>query len=300
MNERLGLLGRLRAYKLDSNLIVLSLLILSVTTSVVIYVLTDTEFARNLALAISTSLLASVFVLISDIYVKFRNFQNDIFLEGVERLGISNLHFNKRELLAQMMLGCEHAFWASGYRLILTSGLTSEIERVSQKKVEMRFLCTPPWEAAFDLVYGNADRVMNNYYKVFDAVLRGSEGAPTRCDVRFSSKPLFNDTYRIDRQLVTGPYMHNRDPIHGRITANDFFTYELHRQSQLHQLVNSEFQTIWADCSYELDRGLYMEASRRNQIEDLTDQQKKDMLRAACREIPAGRKKDIRSQADSP
>ncbi len=288
MTEHLPLRRRLRAYRLHNNVYVLVLLVLATAASVVVYAQAGdgSGFLPNLALATATSLLASIFVLLSDTYVKYRERSNDIFLEGIEKLGISNLHFNKRELLSGLMDTCQHAFWASGYRLLLTRTLAPQIEALSRNRVACRLLVSPPWEAAFRSVYGEQDRVMANYFAVLDAVLRGSGGRPPTCEVRFTDKPLFSDTYRVDSQLVTGPYMHNRDAVHGRLTANDFFTYELHRHSRLYDLVRDEYETVWSDAEGELDWEQYAAASAEACRSDLTDRELQQLLRGCLRALP--------------
>ena len=72
------------------------------------------------------------------------------------------------------------------------------------------------------MAYGDCQRVIDNYITVFDAIKRGSHNVTELCEIRFTNKPLFNDTYKVDNHLITGPYMHNRDEINKRITANDF------------------------------------------------------------------------------
>ena len=302
MTERLALHRRLRAYRLHHNLYVLVLLVLGMVASVVAYARThDAEgFWPELALAVATSLLASILVLLSETYVKFKEHTNDIFLEGIEKLGISNLHFQKGELLGGLMDRCEHVFWASGYRLILTRGLVPQIESLARRGVTCRLLVSPPWHEAYRSVYGEQERVMGNYYAVLDAFARGAEqGVPT-CEVRFTDKPLFSDTYKVDTQLVTGPYMHNRDAVHGRITANDFFTYELHRHSRLYELVNGEYETLWSDASEVLDWDRYREAAADARVRDLNDQQLQDALRAACVPLPAAGGGDVPRQSAAP
>ncbi len=284
MSEHLGLRRRLRAYRLHHNMYVLVMLVVGMAGAVVAYALTHGQdgFLPELALAVATSLLASILVLLSETYVKFKEHSNDIFLEGIEKLGISNLHFQKGELLGDLMERCEHVFWASGYRLILTRGLVSQIESLSRRGVTCRLLVSPPWHEAYRSVYGDQERVMSNYYAVLDAFARGAEQGNATCEVRFTDKPLFSDTYKVDTQLVTGPYMHNRDAVHGRITANDFFTYELHRHSRLYELVNGEYETLWSDAAEVLEWEKYRAASAGARARDLNDQQLQAALREAC------------------
>lgn len=303
MTDRLPLHRRLRAYRLHHNIYVLGLLLTGMVVSLVVYARIHGQdgFWPELSLAVATSLLASILVLLSETYVKFREHTNDIFLEGIEKLGISNLHFQKGELLAGLMDGCEHVFWASGYRLILTRGLVPQLEALSRRGVRCRLLVSPPWHEAFRAVYGDQERVMANYYAVLDAMLRGADRGTPPCEVRFTDKPLFSDTYKVDTQLVTGPYMHNRDAVHGRITANDFFTYELHRHSRLYDLVNREYETVWEDADSALDWDLYRTASAEARASDLNDRQMQELLRSACRpvraEVPTQQTPEQRAEA---
>lgn len=294
MKERLSLRRRLRAYRLHYNVYVLVFLLIAMTTAVVAFMRLQGEqgFWPELSLAMATSLLASILVLLSETYVKFREHSNDIFLEGIEKLGISNLHFQKAELLAGLMESCDHRFWASGYRLILTRNLVPQIEALSRRGVACRLLVSPPWNPAYQAVYGSGERVMSNYYAVLDAFLRGSDGAQPSCEVRFTQKPLFSDTYKVDTQLVTGPYMHNRDAVHGRITANDFFTYELHRHSRLYDLVDGEYETVWQDADQLLDWGLFAQASSEARNSDLNDRELQELLRQCCGPVRCGRPLD--------
>lgn len=284
MTERLPLHRRLRAYRLHHNLYVLGALLAGMAGSLVVYARGHDQegFWPELSLAVATSLLASVLVLLSETYVRFRAHTNDIFLEGIEKLGISNLHFQKGDLLGGLMDTCRHVFWASGYRPILTRRLSAHIEAVTRRGVSCRLLISPPWHEAYRTVYGDHERVMTNYFAVLDAFLRGAEHGDPTCDVRFTDKPLFSDTYKVDAQLVTGPYMHNRDAVHGRITANDFFTYELHRHSRLYDLVHGEYETVWDDAEQVLDWDLYRAASQQARTHDLNDRELQALLRAAC------------------
>ncbi|WP_215522987.1 hypothetical protein [Varibaculum prostatecancerukia] len=297
MFEHLSLWKRIKAYKLAINVWVVLLLTFLGIVSVFIYYLADySGFIGNLAIAASTSFFASVLVLISETYLKFRSHENDIFLEGIEKLGISNLHFQKSELLRSLMRRCEEDFWAVGYRQILTASLSDQIEEMASRNIKMRFLLVPPWEEAYQLVYGSQDRVMSNYLKVFDAILFGSSSSANHCEVRFCDKPLFNDTYRVDADFITGPYMHNRDKHNKKISAQDFFTYELKRESGLHGLVKDEFTALWDECDTQLDWEKYRIISEKIHNSDLNDAEIQENIREAIVEISETQKEETISE----
>lgn len=283
--ERLGFLGRIVAYRLQSN--VYALLALCVLTVVFILLYAESSdtggFTANLWLAISTSLMASVLVLAAETFVKFRQHQNDLFLEGISKLGISNLHFDRSGLLNELLEKCDRTFWAVGYRHILTRSLVEQVEAVADRGVTIRLLIVPPWTESFRLVYGEHERVADNYIAIFTAIVHGRGSARMDdIDVRFVNQPLFNDTYKVDDTIVTGPYMHNRDRDHGKITANEFFTYELHRSSRLHELVLGEYETLWEMAEERLDWSRFVRRMERLRIEDLNEAGRLELLREAC------------------
>lgn len=289
--ERLGFMGRIVAYRLQSN--VYALLALCVLTAVFILLYLESSessgFAANLWLAISTSLMASVLVIAAETYVKFRQHQNDIFLEGISKLGISNLHFDRAGLLNELLETCDRTFWAVGYRHILTRSLVRQVEAAADRGVTIRLLIVPPWTESFRLVYGSHERVADNYIAIFTAMVHGRSGARMDdVEVRFVNQPLFNDTYKIDDTIVTGPYMHNRDRDHGKITANEFFTYELHRSSRLHELVLGEYETLWEMAEEKLDWSLFTSRMDRLRVEDLNEAGRLELLREACLPVVVG------------
>lgn len=84
--------------------------------------------------------------------------------------------------------------------------------------------------------------------------------------------------------------------MHNRLTANDFFTYELHRQSQLHGLVNNEFMTLWEDSVLELEWDRWLQVSEVIRTGDHNDAQKQELLQLACR--PVGRAERVEPNPD--
>ncbi len=294
MNSKRSLWQKLQAYKLHNNVYAVVMLAVSVLGSVLIFVspLRESRFVPELALAIATSLLASIFSLVSDIYVKYKNHENDKLLEGIHEFGINDLHFNKQLLLEHLLKNCDREVWISGYRLILTSQISASWSQAIKQGAVMKILISPPWMDGFQLVYGENDRIIDNYCRVFNRIAKACReaGRPVEqvCEIRFTRKPLFSDTYKIDQHLVSGPYMHNRDDENHRVTANDFFTYNLIRKSRLYHLVENEYLTLWDEADSVLEWGAYQKVSEHIRMNDLREKEKIELLKDACQPIPAG------------
>lgn len=256
VDHNLTLGEKIAAYQLGSKVAVVALLVFLTAISILVFYFQhdSSGFVSNLFLAIATSLMASILILTVDIWGDFRERQNKIFLEGIQKLGIANLHFDKRDLLADLMKNAQEKICFVGYRLILSAELANEIGDAAARGVKINVLITPPWWEAFKMVYGEKDWVMANYVKVLDAMARGYQPENTNNpEARLVNKPLFNDTYIVDNVVITGPYMHNRDEHYGRLAAKDFFTYELHHDSRLHKLILDEFCNLWDDAQEEID-----------------------------------------------
>lgn len=283
---------KLRSYRLHHNVYVLMLLMVLVVISTVVfyflYQTGDQGFLPELMIAISTSLLASVFCMVSDMIVKYKECENDRLVKGLHEFGICDLHFDKKELLRELMADCKRECWISGYRLIMTKGLSADITKIAQNDREIRVLVCPPWSNAYKSVYGEKDQTIDNYFWVFKAILSGAETpgkAAKNCQVRFTEKPLFNDTYKVDDYLITGSYLHNRDKEHGRITATDFFCFDLEHKSQLYDLIHEEYETLWQEASGVLDWEKFAAALDRKRAQDLRESEKIDLLKNAFVEL---------------
>lgn len=283
---------KLKSYKLHLNVYVLSILIvLTIVSTVVFYYLYeagDQGFLFNLMIAISTSLLASIFCMVSDMVLKYKECENDMLIKGLHEYGISNLHFDKLELLVNLMEDCTRECWISGYRLILTRKLIPSIEKAVKRGIKIRILVCPPWSNAYKSVYGSHDQTIDNYCKIFQAVLRtagSAELAEKLCEVKFTDKPLFNDTYKVDDYLITGSYLHNRDKEYGRITASDFFCFDLERRSELYNLIHDEYLTLWDEATRELQWDQFEKIVGQYWTTDLRESERIGLIHDACREI---------------
>ena len=251
---------RIKARHLESNVYTLIAFVVLFLVSTALYVLVPDGVSGEIFIAVSTSLLATIFISFFDIYTGYKNFENQACIETLYKFGIHNLHFNKADLLARLIHEAHDEIWISGYRLILTRELSLEIYEALRRGVRVRFLVCPPWETAHTLVYGDLESSLENYLALVRLLFVGGEGeggtrasAPGAVVMRFTKKPLFNDTYLVDDKIVTSPFMHNKDLTHGVISAKDFFTYELDKEYRLYELVREEYLALWEGCSVSLE-----------------------------------------------
>lgn len=247
--------ARIKARHLESNVYTLIAFIVLFVVFTVLYALVPNGLGGEIFIAVSTSLLASIFISFFDIYTEYRNFENSQFIENLYRFGIHNLHFDKEDVLRDLIRSAHDEIWVSGYRLILTKDLVKDLYDALRRGVNIRFLVCPPWEEAHRLVYSDLESSLDNYVHIIKALSSadGVNGSGV-VETHFCKKPLFNDTYRVDDKIVTSPYMHNRDLTFGVISAGDFFTYELDRNYRLYQLLEDEYQVLWESCDDTLDQ----------------------------------------------
>ena len=248
--------SRIKARRLASNVYTLIAFLVLFVVSTALYVLIPEGISGEIFIAVSTSLLATIFISFFDIYTAYKNFENSEFIDNLYRFGIHNLHFDKKDLLERLIEGAHTEIWVSGYRLILTKDLVEGLYRARKRGVNIRFLVCPPWETAHQLVYGSdLESSLDNYIYIMRVLSTLDANDSTGViEVHFSQKPLFNDTYLVDDKIVTSPYMHNKDITHGVITAKDFFTYELDKDYRLYQLIKDEYEAVWSECNDTMDQ----------------------------------------------
>lgn len=283
----LSLWEKFKAYKLNTNIYAVAGMAAISALFIGIYLFPqDSTFIPELALAFATSLLASIFCILAELFINYRARQDDKLLEGLQAFGILNLHFDKQTLVTDLLKDCCNDLWISGYRLILTRKITPWItERIrTQKKLQIRVLLCPPWTDSYQHIYGGDDHVMDNYISFLRSVQNAYGSSPVQCQVHFVEKPLFNDTYKFDKYIVTGPYLHAKISDGGRITANDFFTYEVARKSRLQELMEKEYATLWDESVAVLDWDAFRRICR-TYSPSMTEAEKEELLRSACRPI---------------
>lgn len=288
MEKKLSLWAKIKAYRLKNNVIVMLFLVLIIVILLFVYISPlwkDNEVVANIALAVFTSLLATILAMCAEIYVQFKAYENDQFLEDIHTFGIANLNQDKGALLQEFLSECDHEIWISGYRLILTDTLKSDISKAVERGAAVKAVICPPWTEAFRMVYGEHEKVMDYYFNVFHAISMAKKHSENKFEIRFIDKPIFSDTYKIDQNLVTGPYMHNRDEQYNWTMAKDFFSYILIKKSKLYHLVETEYLTLFEEAKFRLNWEKFDQKYQEKLVSDWCEKQKIDALFAACDEV---------------
>lgn len=231
--------------------------------------------------------MASLLCLLSDTFLKINESKNDAYISKLKGYGIENLQFNKNELLEEAIPKCRKEIWISGCRLVMTSksSFRDALKTACKRSREMhiRLLVTPFWTEAYKLIYGQED-VSINYLKVIKELAACVEKYNTKLEIRFSLKPLFSDTYKVDDRFVTGPYLHCKDKYHNRITAKDFFSLDIrNKESELYQIFYSDYMTVWDEAYLQLDVAAFWEKIK--DISDfnvLTKEERQELMISCC------------------
>ena len=291
MNERKTLWERIKAYKLDTQVIIGIILIMIVIVSIVVYLqpsFQNNEVISNIVLALFTSLLVSIVTIFVDVITAFNKDKHEKYIESLRAFGIGNIYLNKQDLLKELLSDCDSRLWISGYRLIMTYNLREEIYQAVKRGAVFRGVICPPWTEAFKMVYGASEKVVDNYLEVFHLVHKACDesGRPdTENCVVFVNKPIFNDTYRVDQQLITGPYMHNTDERYNRLMAKDFFSYDIIRDSKLSKLMTEEYETLFSEAETKLDWEKFEEVYDDIKNSDYRESEKIERFLCALTEI---------------
>ncbi len=286
--KKSGIWNKIKAYKLQTQIWIAALMFVIFLISLGAYQIPDlrkNEIIGNILLALFTSLLVTVFTMLADIIVNYQSHKNEEYLEDLQEFGIQNLFRDKYEALKALLGDCDRIIWISGYRLILTCKLKQEIYDAIKRGADVKAVICPPWETAFRLVYGDNEKVMDNYLQVFEAMNRARKEVgktEEHLQVMFVNKPIFSDTYRVDQNLVTGPYMHNKDEKYHRLMAKDFFSYNIVRRSSLYQIVNDEFETLFHESIWKLDWTQFEQIYQKIEEGDMREAEKIEALKSAC------------------
>ncbi len=290
--QRAGVMQRLLSTHTLSSFVIAGILILLTILTAVAYALNGFgEVAGELLLAFTTSLLVSAVCLIIDAVSQYRLARNEEYLLDMKEFGIDQLNFDKQMLLIERVHHAHDAIWLSGCRHILNSSMASYLQRAVSRGVRLRVLSSPPWSKAYELIYDDKDKTINNYIKLFRMTLICDKGVQCsdvadRCEFRFSEKPFFNDIYRIDNTIVTSPYSYygakrGTHPDSKReATARDFFTLVTNGSSKLHDNMYEEYATLWDGCACKLDNERFIEAFPDISYLQMTTQEKFDRIEA--------------------
>jgi hypothetical protein len=293
MNKKLTLREKINAYKLRTQVWIAVIMFVIFVLSLLAYqipALRENDVISNILLALFTSLLVTVFTIVADIIVNYNNCKHEEFLEDLHLFGIQHLHRNKNDILKSLLTECDRMIWISGYRLILTCDLNNDIYEAILRGADLKAVICPSWSEAFKMVYGSNEKVIDNYLKVFSVINKarketGKNG--NQIEVVFVDKPIFSDTYRVDQSLITGPYMHNRDPEFRRLMAKDFFSYNIVRESDLYKIVKAEYETLYSEAKWRLNWDKFEVIYNEIENGDKRESEKRDALISSCEEIVA-------------
>ena len=246
--------SRIKARHLHTDIYAIAVSVLGFAVSTYLYYFQPVESVvfGEFQLALSTSLLAAIFMSLIDFYNKYKNYENALFIENLYEFGIRNLYFDKKEVLERFVQAARKEIWISGYRLILTKKIAKQLHEARMRGVAIRMLLCPPWSYTHCLVYSDVDRTIDRYIDLLTMIIANGSPEVGSVQIRFTEQPLFNDTYLCDNYIVTSPYMHNHDLTYGKISATDFFTYEVERHSRLYDLLRDEYETLFENAEYEI------------------------------------------------
>ena len=300
MNDKMTFWKKLKAYKLSTQVWLMLIMLAVFVLSLVAYQVPawrENEVIANILLALFTSLLVTVFTMLTDIIVSYNKHRNDQVLEDIYQFGIQTMHKDKKEALQKLLSECDKRIWISGYRLILTRAIKADIRSAILRGATVTSVVCPPWSEAFKMVYGENEKVMDNYLEVFFTINEARKElklSEDKFQIVFVDKPIFNDTYRVDMNLITGPYMHNYDAEFNRLMAKDFFSYNIVRQSKLYKLMYEEYQTLYCEAKWQLEWEKFDEVYEKIRKGDYREVEKAELLLGACKEVsfPAGTKLD--------
>ena len=276
----------IRQYRLTGNLMFLLMLTVLSITFVLTWAFTGSGMMHELSIAFATSLIASALCLLSDSILKYKDSQSDEYISNLKSFGIENLQFHKDELLESIMPKCRKEIWITGYRLIMTAKISfCDALREACKRthgLKVLVLLVPPWCETFQLVYGKED-VTDNYIKVFSMLCDCIEKYNTNVEIRFTDKPIFNDTYKVDDRIITSPYLHCVNDSDGKITAKDFFSIDINDpRKALYDLTKDDYMAVWSKSNAKLDTRLFDKNFRKSDYHMLSPKRKRKLLISCC------------------
>lgn len=90
-----SLWGRIRARRLANTVYVLVAFSMLLLLSIGIYLLSDKVIAKEIFFGLFTSLMASILIMVFELFTKYKDFENAEFIDSLYAFGIHNLHFDK-------------------------------------------------------------------------------------------------------------------------------------------------------------------------------------------------------------
>ena len=242
----------IRQYGLNRELTMLFLILTLSIIFLLLWMNSSEQLSKELWLAIFTSLGASLITLGTDSVLKYFQSKNDEHISALTTFGIDNISFNKDEVLETIIPRAKHELWISGYRLIMTTknNFKDAIKRAAangeNSNFRIRVLLVSVYSNSFSYVYdGEVKSTIANYKSLYKLLCEIKANYNTDIEVRFTIRPIFNDTYKVDDRFITSPFLHSVEK-NERITAKDFYAIDVSDQnSLLYKRIESDYETIW-------------------------------------------------------
>ena len=257
--EKRSFIDVISQYHLFGSFAFFVMLVVFAVTFVILWLDSDSRILHELSIAFATSLIASALCLLSETLIKYIESKNDEYIFRLRSFGIENLLFHKDSVLKKIIPKCRKELWITGYRLIMTAkgSFRSAIEKACEntRGLHIRLLFVPMWSDTYKKVY--SDDVSLCYVKVFYTLCRCIEEYGADVEIRITDKPIFNDTYKVDERIITGPYLHCADSRNrSLITAKDFFSLDItDSNKELYRLMDSDYVSVWEQSTERFDTG---------------------------------------------
>ena len=257
--EKKRFIDVIRQYHLFGSISFFVMLVVFAVTFVIVWIDTDSGILHELSIAFATSLIASALCLLSETFIKYVESKNDEYIFRLRSFGIENLLFHKDSVLKKIIPKCKNELWITGYRLIMTSkgSFRSAILKACEhtEGLNIRLLFVPMWSDTYKRVYD--DDVSLCYVNVFYTLCRCITEYGAEVEIRTTEKPMFNDTYKVDDRIITGPYLHCADSLNHRlITAKDFFSLDItDSNKELYRLMEGDYSAVWEQSTERFNVG---------------------------------------------
>lgn len=255
--EKKRIVDVISQYNLFGSMAFFVMLVVFAVTFVIVWLDSDSGILHELSIAFATSLIASALCLLSETMIKYVESKNDDYIYRLRNFGIENLLFHKDSVLKKIIPKCHKELWITGYRLIMTAkgSFRLAIEEACKNTagLRIRLLFVPMWSDTYKLVYD--DDVSRCYANVFYTLCRCIKKYGADVEIRITDKPVFNDTYKVDGRIITGPYLHCTDSRNRRlITAKDFFSLDItDSNKELYHLMEADYISVWEQSSEYFD-----------------------------------------------
>jgi hypothetical protein len=196
----------------------------------------------------ASSFLFAFIIMIFQNRFQQRLYARDAFFKSLKKHGIKDMHHEKKTVLSPWIRNARKEVCMTGYRQFLTLAVLDDLIYAldNSKELCVKILACPPWTDTYKKIFDDDTSI--NYITLLKKLKDKVPDFKRRISIRFTEKPLFNDTYIIDHYLITSPYVHNRSKASvtpGVITADKFFSLEIDDDSSLYHFFKEDFMAVW-------------------------------------------------------